>query len=70
MKGVIDRFEKDIAVIELENDEFINININELPENTSAGDVIEISDGKINLCLEETESKEQEIKDLMDELFE
>ena len=47
MKGIIDRFEGDIAVIELENNEFIDINISDLPKNISTGDVIELLDGKI-----------------------
>jgi pyruvate kinase len=70
MKGIIDRFEEDIAVIELENHEFIDINISDLPKNISTGDVIELLDGKINLCIEETKNKKQAIEDLMDELFE
>ena len=70
MKGIIDRFEGDIAVIELENHEFIDINISDLPKNISTGDVIELVDGKINLCIEETKKKKQAIEDLMDELFE
>jgi pyruvate kinase len=70
MKGIIDRFEGDIAVIELENHEFIDINISDLPKNISTGDVIELLDGKINLCIEETKNKKQAIEDLMDELFE
>ena len=70
MKGIIDRFEGDIAVIELENNEFIDINISDLPKNISTGDIIELLDGKINLCIEETKNKKQAIEDLMDELFE
>lgn len=70
MKGIIDRFEGDIAVIELENHEFIDINISDLPKNISTGDIIELLDGKINLCIEETKNKKQAIEDLMDELFE
>jgi len=70
MKGIIDRFEGDIAVIELENNEFIDINISDLPKNISTGDIIELQDGKINLWLEETKNKKQAIEDLMDELFE
>lgn len=70
MKGIVDRFEGDIAVIELENHEFIDINISDLPKNISTGDVIELLDGKINLCIEETKNKKQAIEDLMDELFE
>ena len=70
MKGIIDRFEEDIAVIELENHEFIDINISDLPKNISTGDVIELLDDKINLCIEETKNKKQAIEDLMDELFE
>ena len=70
MKGIIDRFEGDIAVIELENHEFIDINISDLPKNISTGDVIELLYDKINLCIEETKNKKQAIEDLMDELFE
>ena len=70
MKGIIDRFEGDIAVIELENNEFIDINISDLPKYISTGDVIELLDDKINLCIEETKNKKQAIEDLMDELFE
>lgn len=39
-------------------------------KNISTGDVIELLDDKINLCIEETKNKKQAIEDLMDELFE
>ncbi|MDE5985080.1 MAG: DUF3006 domain-containing protein [Eubacterium sp.] len=64
MKWIIDRIENDIAVCELENGTFIDLNINALPENVSEGDVI-----TINIDKNETKSKKEKIDKLMNDLF-
>ncbi|BBI34627.1 DUF3006 domain-containing protein [Cohnella abietis] len=68
-KGIIDRFEGNIAVIEINGitREFPKAS---LPKGSKAGDCVEIEAGEIRLDTEETTKRKKEIKDLMDELFE
>jgi hydrogenase maturation factor len=68
-KGVVDRFEGDIAVIEI-GGETRDIPLKALPDNVQVGDII-IFDGKsARIDHEETAKKEREIKKLMDEVWE
>ncbi|SHG89014.1 DUF3006 domain-containing protein [Tepidibacter thalassicus] len=69
MKGTIDRFENDLAVIELEDKTFITINKSKLPSNAKEGDVLIINKDKIEIDLTKTNKAKKEIDDLMDELF-
>lgn len=55
MKAVIDRFEGDFAVAVTLSGETFNINIDKLPKGIKEGDVIIISDGKIDIDKDETE---------------
>lgn len=64
MQVIIDRFEGDYAVVETENGIFANLPKILVP-NTVEGDVIEISVNK-----DETQKRCQNIKNLMDNLFE
>jgi hypothetical protein len=41
-----------------------------LPGGAREGDIIDITDGRITLCPEETQARHKSIKALMDELFE
>ncbi len=49
MKGIIDRFEGNFAVVELEDKKMININKNILPKKAKEGDVINIEEDSITL---------------------
>lgn len=64
MKWIVDRIENDIAVCELENGSFIDVNCKALPENVHEGDVI-------TLCIDkaETENRKEKIDKLMNNLF-
>lgn len=65
MKIVIDRFEEEFIVVELENKQMINIPKAIIPTNAKEGDVISIE-------VDEDESKKlkENIKSLMTELWE
>ncbi|OPJ55586.1 DUF3006 domain-containing protein [Alkalithermobacter paradoxus] len=71
MKGIIDRFETNVAIVELENKEFIHISKDILPHNCKEGDVIFLlRDGKVKIDYIETEKLKKDIDNLIDELFE
>lgn len=64
MKFIIDRFEGDYAVAELESKEMINVPKKILPEGTCEGSVIAIVIDEA-----ETEKRKSNIKKLMDDLW-
>lgn len=64
MQVIIDRFEKDYAVVEIEEGLFVNIPTILLP-NAKEGDVIDIRIDK-----NETAKRKEKIKRLMNNLFE
>lgn len=68
-KGIIDRFEGNIAVVEFD-DEMKDIPKNELPKGVNVGDVLLFDGDKITIDKNETKKLKKEIEDLMDELFE
>jgi Protein of unknown function (DUF3006). len=61
---IIDRFEGDYAVVELEDMRFVNMNKELLPPEAKEGDVIEII-----VNTKETKNREKKIGKLMDDLF-
>lgn len=67
-KGIIDRFEREIAVIEFENG-IEDFPLTQLPKGVQAGDVLLFESGKITIDPEGKKQLENEIADLMDELF-
>lgn len=76
MKVIIDRFENNYAIAELNNGEnFIDIPKNLIPPNTKEGDVLNIitdSSGNIigaGIDTKETQSRESHIKNLMSQIF-
>lgn len=69
MKGIIDRFENNLAIVELEDKSLININRSKIPKSAKEGDVILINKDNISLNLNETNILKKEINDLMNELF-
>ena len=68
-RGIIDRFESELAVVEFD-DKMKDIPKSELPKNAKVGDALIFDGDKITISKEETKKLEKEIDDLMDELFE
>ncbi|USK71786.1 DUF3006 domain-containing protein [Peribacillus asahii] len=68
-KGIIDRFEGDIAVIEFD-DIMKDIPKSRLPKKAAVGDVLVFDGDRITIDTNEKAKLKQEIEDLMDELFE
>lgn len=64
MKWIIDRFEGDFALCEIEKGVIYNIPRAALPENVREGDVI-----SVNIESSETESRKSSINKLMNDLF-
>ncbi|MDM5193629.1 DUF3006 domain-containing protein [Bacillus hominis] len=67
--GIIDRFEGEIAVIEI-NSITIDVPKSKLPSAAKEGDVLIIEDNKYTIDKNETEKRRHEIQNLMDKLFE
>ncbi|WAM31626.1 DUF3006 domain-containing protein [Caldicellulosiruptor naganoensis] len=65
MKAVIDRFEGDFAVLELENGKIVNVPADIVPQGAKEGDVLLIEIDK-----KETEERQKRIKDLFERLKE
>jgi hydrogenase maturation factor len=67
--GIIDRFEGDIAVIEIGG---VTRDLPRalLPSDAKVGDTLIMDNGEIRLNPAETTKRKREIQDLMDELFE
>ncbi|QMV40343.1 DUF3006 domain-containing protein [Cohnella cholangitidis] len=68
-RGIIDRFENDIVVIEVGGStrDFPKAS---LPRNAKVGDSVIIDNGEIRIDRIETANRKKEINSLMDELFE
>lgn len=64
MKFIIDRFENEIAVVELDNKEMVDIPRKVLPKDTVEGDIINISIEKI-----ETDVRKKNIQDKFNSMF-
>lgn len=69
MVGVIDRFESDFAVIELDNGEIINVAKVDIPPQANEGDVLNICP-IITINKEETEKRMKRIRMLTENLWE
>lgn len=69
MRGVIDRFEGEFAVVELYTKEIKNIERKVIPKGAKEGDVLNIGE-KITIDYEETEKRKKEIESMMEDLFE
>jgi hypothetical protein len=69
-RGVIDRFEGELVVIEF-GDKTRDISRSLLPKNAKAGDSVVLDkDGSIRVDQADTKKRTKEIDKLMDELFE
>lgn len=68
MRGIIDRFEGNYAVVELEDREMVNIPRIRIPSDAEEGMVIDI-DETITINYKETERRKKEIEDLTQDLW-
>jgi len=68
-KGIIDRFEGEYAVVEFDG-QTEDILKSQLPEDAKIGDTLVFDKNKITVDKNDTETRKEEIQDLMDELFE
>lgn len=69
-KGIVDRIEGELAVVEC-NDEMLDIPLTKLPKNVKTGDVLVFQeDGTFAIREENTKDRKETIKRLMDELWE
>lgn len=68
MFGIIDRFEENFAVVELDNNKMINISTSKIPQNAKVGDVLSIGD-YIVVDYEQTEKRKKLIEDLSNDMW-
>jgi hypothetical protein len=64
MKYTIDRFEGEYAVVELENQKFVNIPRPAIPSESKEGDIISVM-----VDQEETEKRKKHIEKLMNDVW-
>ena len=70
MKGIIDRFEGEYAVVEFEGRTMVEIHKKDLPSGIKEGDVIRSIDGAYVIDKVETERIKKETKTLYDKMWE
>lgn len=68
VKGIIDRFEGEIAVVEVDGI-MKDFPRDLFPEEASAGDVVKITENQIVVLKDETEKLRKEVEELMDEVW-
>lgn len=69
-RAIIDRFEGDWAVCELEDGNFLDIEIELLPKEAKEGDTIVISEDCIEIDIEATKSRHEKMDELMRDMWE
>lgn len=69
MLGIIDRFENNFAVVELENEKMINIDVSKLPQDAKEGDVLNI-DEEITINFEQTQKLKKQIDKFIEDIWE
>ena len=69
IKGIVDRFEGDYVVIEV-NGETLDVEKGKVANGVTAGDTVELIDGIWTKDEEGTETRSAEIKKLMDSVWE
>ncbi|WP_072903137.1 DUF3006 domain-containing protein [Hathewaya proteolytica] len=69
MRGIVDRFEGDFAVVEMDDESMLNIRKDRLPKGVREGIVLVIEDNCIRIDEEQTKRLEEEIKALEEELW-
>lgn len=70
MKGVIDRFEGDYAILELEDRNMIEVRRGAIPQHAKEGDVLVQVNGQYIIDSKETERRKAEIEALSQKLWE
>lgn len=68
MFGIIDRFEENFAVIELDDNKIINISIDKIPQEARVGDVLRI-EKDIVIDYDQTRKRKKIIADLVDDMW-
>lgn len=68
MFGIIDRFEEDFAVVELESGEMKNINISKIPCKAKEGDVLQIGE-IITIDKDKTEERKKKIQEFTKDMW-
>ena len=69
MKGIVDRIENNIVVLEVDED-YHNLDLDKFPDEIKEGDLVEYKDEKFIILLDETVNREKEIRSLFDSLLE
>lgn len=69
MKGIIDRFEGDYAVVEFDGRQMKDIPRSELTPEAKEGDVIVLINGKYLVDAEETQRRRAEIAKLTEDMW-
>jgi len=69
MKVIVDRFEGEYAVCEKEDRTMMDISKKNLPTGVKEGDVLIINGDIISIDKDETEKRKENIKNLMDKLW-
>lgn len=69
MKGIIDRFEGDYAVVEFEGRQMKDIPKKQVALEAKEGDVIVLVDGKYQVDQEETQRRKAEIAKLTEDMW-
>lgn len=69
MKIIVDRIEDNLIIGEREDREMVRINKNQLRDSVKEGDVLVLKDGKYIVDEEETNRLKEEVKNMMEGLF-
>jgi hypothetical protein len=69
MKGIIDRFEGDLVIVEIKGKtkDFLRA---QFPKEAKPGDVVIIEESNITIAKDETDKLRKEIEELMNEVWE
>ncbi|PAB59279.1 DUF3006 domain-containing protein [Anaeromicrobium sediminis] len=70
MKIIVDRIEDNMVIGEREDREMVKINKNQINEPVKEGDVLVVKDGKFIVDEEGTNRLKEEVKNMMEDLFE
>lgn len=69
MKGIVDRIENNIVVVEV-NEDYFNLDLEKFPKEIKEGDLVEYKGDKFIILIDETVNREKEIRSLFDSLLE
>lgn len=69
LKGIVDRIESNIVVLEV-NEDYFNLDLGKFPKEIKEGDLVEYIDNKFIILIDETVNREKKIRSLFDSLLE